>query len=350
MKIIILATGALGDTLMLTPTIKVLRKNFPSAQIDALTAFQTSYYVLKNNPYLNKIYYYPFLKKGYLKSINYLLSNFYRKYNVSLTFYPSYRKHYHIIAFLVNAKKRIAVKFHKGYISECFFLYTDLVKAEEDKHHVINNLKLLKPLGIEITEKEAQKFDLEFYPDPISDKAQKILNSLKTPYIFLHNGSSTFKKGSDKRRLNFSQLETLINKLIFKGYQIVFNVGPEERIQGKYLQEKMGSLIVNEQLVLLSDMSLSDLSYIIKKSYKVISTDSGIHHLASALKKEIILILGPTDERKIYPWNTKYHSITAPVKCRPCYLSYTQKAFECKNGNKWECMKKIDVGEIVSLV
>ena len=349
MKIIILATGWLGDTLMLTPTIKVLRERFPFAQIVALTAFQSSYYVLKNNPYLNKIYYYPFLKKGYLKSISYLLSSLYRKYDVSLTFYPSYRKHYHVIAFLVNAKKRIAVKFNKGYIRECFFLYTDLVEAEEDKHHVINNFKLLKPLGIDITEKETLKFDLEFYPDPISAKGQNILNSLKTPYIFLHNGSSTFKKGSDKKRLNFSQLEMLITKLVIKDYQVVFNVGPEEKIQGKYLQEKMGNLIANKQLILLSDISLSDLTHIIKKSYKVISTDSGIHHLASALKKEIIIIEGPTDERKTYPWNTKYHLVTAPVKCRPCYLSYTQKAFECKNGNRWECMEKIDVDEIVEL-
>jgi len=314
MRIIVIALGGLGDILMTTPMIKVLRSAYPKAKIDTITMLPSSYEILKNNPNLNNVIYYPFLKEGYSRSLFFLLKNFSFKrgfYDVSITLYPSYPKHYHIVSYLVGAKKRIATRFKKGYLKECFFLYTDLVEAKEDKHHVINNLNLLRPLGIKISEEEAQKLDLEIYLEKPSTRCEEFLANTKSPFIFIHNGSFLSKKGSEEK------LHYLINKKVF----------------------------------LCQNFPLNDVSHIIKNAYKVISTDSGIHHLAAALKKEIILILGLTDERKIYPWNARYHIISAPVPCRPCYLSYAQREFVCKNKNeKWACIKRIDVRKIVELI
>ena len=353
MRIMIIALGWLGDVLMTTPMIKVLRNTYPKAEIDAITMLPSSYEILKNNPNLNNVIYYPFLKEGYLKSLFFLLKNFYFKkasYDISITFYPSYPKHYHIVSYLIGAKKRIAAKFKKGYLEECFFLYTDLVEAQEDKHHVNNNLNLLKPLGINITEEETKKLDLEVYPSEPSDKCKEFLINIGKPFVFIHNGSSTLKKGSDKRRLSLGKIVFLIDSIIRKDLYVVLNIGPEEISQKRMIEKRLGQSI-NKKLFFCQNFSLSDVINIIKNAYKVISTDSGIHHIAAALKKEVILILGPTDERKIYPWNTKYHIVSAPVPCRPCYLSYVQRKFICKNNNKkWACIERIDVGKIVELI
>ena len=79
MRIMIIALGWLGDVLMTTPMIKVLRNTYPKAEIDAITMLPSSYEILKNNPNLNNVIYYPFLKEGYLKSLFFLLKNFYFK-------------------------------------------------------------------------------------------------------------------------------------------------------------------------------------------------------------------------------------------------------------------------------
>jgi len=353
MRIIVIALGGLGDILMTTPMIKVLRSAYPKAKIDTITMLPSSYEILKNNPNLNNVIYYPFLKEGYSRSLFFLLKNFSFKrgfYDVSITLYPSYPKHYHIVSYLVGAKKRIATRFKKGYLKECFFLYTDLVEAKEDKHHVINNLNLLRPLGIKISEEEAQKLDLEIYLEKPSTRCEEFLANTKSPFIFIHNGSFLSKKGSEKRRLILVQVISLIESIINRNLNVVFNIGPEEVAQKKVIAEKLHYLI-NKKVFLCQNFPLNDVSHIIKNAYKVISTDSGIHHLAAALKKEIILILGLTDERKIYPWNARYHIISAPVPCRPCYLSYAQREFVCKNKNeKWACIKRIDVRKIVELI
>ena len=40
MKILILALSGIGDALMFTPALKLLRQSLPSAQIDALVMFK----------------------------------------------------------------------------------------------------------------------------------------------------------------------------------------------------------------------------------------------------------------------------------------------------------------------
>jgi len=40
MKILILALSGIGDALMFTPALKLLRQSLPSAQIDALIMFK----------------------------------------------------------------------------------------------------------------------------------------------------------------------------------------------------------------------------------------------------------------------------------------------------------------------
>ena len=95
MRIIVIALGGLGDILMTTPMIKVLRSAYPKAKIDTITMLPSSYEILKNNPNLNNVIYYPFLKEGYSRSLFFLLKNFSFKrgfYDVSITLYPSYPK------------------------------------------------------------------------------------------------------------------------------------------------------------------------------------------------------------------------------------------------------------------
>lgn len=346
-KILLVDIGWMGDTLMTTPMIRVLRSNYSDAKIDALVMFRSSYEILKNNPYLDRIIFYPFLQRGYIKSFMFIFKNLFRKYHISLTFYPAYPKHYHLVSFLINARKRIGIKFKKGYIKEFFFLYSNLYDAIESKHHVINNLKMLKGLGIEMSNVAPLKFPLEFYPDAPSINCEKICKNIGKDFIFIHNGSSSFKEGSTKRRLNKEQIITLLKSLLSKT-KVAYNIGPEEREQKVWLKEEFHK-IISKRLFIIEGFSLSDVAHILKSASVVISTDSGIHHLAASLKKKVILIIGPTDERKIFPWGTEYYLISANTPCRPCYVSYTQRKFSCKNFDKWACMHQIDINQIVEV-
>ena len=215
MRILIIALPGLGDVLMSTPMIKLLRENFKNAEIEALTMQKATCEILETNPNLNNVYYFDFFEAGYFGSTKYLLKNFRGKYDVSITIYPSYRKHYHVVSYLIGAKRRIAHRFNKGYFNEFHFLNTDLVDAEENKHNVINNVNLLRPLNVNITENKIKKLNLEIYlTDDEEEKGRIFFEKNDVDYdkaIFIHNGSSKVKKGSEKRRLSLVKLKELIN-------------------------------------------------------------------------------------------------------------------------------------------
>ena len=50
MKILILALSGIGDALMATPALRVIKEHKPSAQIDVLTMFKAGGDIFRNNP------------------------------------------------------------------------------------------------------------------------------------------------------------------------------------------------------------------------------------------------------------------------------------------------------------
>ncbi|MDP4176503.1 MAG: glycosyltransferase family 9 protein, partial [Bacteroidota bacterium] len=93
MKILIFALSGIGDALMFTPSIKLLRESYPDAQIDALCMFGGVRDIYKRNENLNNILYYNFMKEGAAKSLLYLLK-LRGQYDLSINVYPANRKEY----------------------------------------------------------------------------------------------------------------------------------------------------------------------------------------------------------------------------------------------------------------
>ena len=63
MKILILALSGIGDALMFTPALKLLRQSLPSAQIDTLAMYKGTQEIFNSNPHINKVIYFDFIFK-----------------------------------------------------------------------------------------------------------------------------------------------------------------------------------------------------------------------------------------------------------------------------------------------
>ena len=61
MKILIIALSGIGDALMFTPALKLLRTSLPEAKTDVLTMFKGSEEILKNNPAASNLLRFDFL-------------------------------------------------------------------------------------------------------------------------------------------------------------------------------------------------------------------------------------------------------------------------------------------------
>jgi heptosyltransferase-2 len=78
---------------------------------------------------------------------------------------------------------------------------------------------------------------------------------------------------------------------------------------------------------------------LIAQSAAVVSNDSGLLHVASALNRPVIAIYGPTDPDHAPPFSDLAASISLRLDCSPC------RQRECPLGHQ-NCMHGISAGQV----
>ncbi len=85
--------------------------------------------------------------------------------------------------------------------------------------------------------------------------------------------------------------------------------------------------------------SLADAIALIARAAAVVSNDSGLLHIASALNRPVIAIYGPTDPDHAPPFSDLAASISLRLDCSPC------RQRECPLGHQ-NCMHGISAGQV----
>ncbi len=145
MKILILALSGIGDALMFTPALKLLRQSVPDAQIDVLVMFKGTTEILQNNPHINNVIHFDFLREGIRKSLLFVFA-IRKKYDASINVYPSNRKEYNIINFLIAAKKRAGVEYLRMHRQNLGWLNNVTILENDLSHNVQTNIRLIEKL------------------------------------------------------------------------------------------------------------------------------------------------------------------------------------------------------------
>ena len=145
MKILILALSGIGDALMFTPALKLIRQSQPTAQIDALVMFNGTREVYQTNLYINSVIHFDFLKEGVIASLKFVLG-LRKKYDATINVYPSNRKEYNVINFLLGAKQRAGIEYLRANNQNLGWLNNVTVLENDQTHNVQTNIKLIEKL------------------------------------------------------------------------------------------------------------------------------------------------------------------------------------------------------------
>lgn len=345
MKILILALSGIGDALMFTPALHLLRNARPKAQIDSLVMFPGVRDLYSSNPDLDKIIYYNFLNKGLLNSLKFILS-LRGKYDLSINVYPSNRKEYNIINFLLGAEKRAAVNYLRVNKRNLGWLNNVTIKEDDSLHNVTENIKLVEKivnktfvedskLHLDISEKN-KIFAEQFFLNKSIEK-----NSL---VIGFHPGCATLKN-QIKRRWEPWKFAELGKKLVENNSAtILIFGGPEE----EELKENISNQIKSEKVVIVKTPDLMKSAAIMKRCNAFVTNDSSLMHMASALGLKVIAIIGPTNTNYIHPWKTEHKIVSLNLDCSPCFF-YSPKPLRCSRTDiKYKCIKELSVEMVYS--
>jgi len=347
MKILIIALSGLGDALMFTPALKLLRTQLPDAQIDVLVMFKGAQDIFINNLNINDVYHFDFLQEGSVKSLKYILS-LRGKYDASINVYPSNRKEYNIISFLIGAKNKAAVKYLRKDISNFGFLNSIRITENDSVHNVQTNNNLVEKLL-------NKKFDAEpalelIITEEDEIRAQKFFsenNILSDDLVIgFHPGCATLKNHI-KRRWESEKFAELGNKLIDDHHaKILVFGGPDEDELKNLVKEKIDSqnaFVVNTSGILQS-------AAIMKRCTVFVTNDSSQMHISAALGLKVVAIIGPTNQHYIHPWKTEHKIVTLSLDCAPCFF-YSPRPLICSRDDlQFKCIKEITIDMVYNEV
>lgn len=340
MKILILALSGIGDALMFTPAIKLLKEELPDCHLDALVMFKGVNDIYKRNENIENVFYYDFIHAGVKKSFSYLMK-LRGKYDASINVYPSNRREYNIFSFLLGAEKRTAVRYlHRGFVN-LGFLNNNTVLENDNLHNVEENLRLAeKVLGKNFDKKPQLEFYVTKEDLDYADEYFKNTNIIEQHLVIgFHPGCAVFKNHI-KRRWEPEKFAELGRQLIEKNNAKILIFGGSDETE---LKKQVAAGINSKDAFVVEPENLGQTAVIMKRCNLFITNDSSLMHVASALQLNIIAIIGPTNMNYIHPWKTNYRIVSLNLECSPCFF-YSPKPLTCiRKDLKFKCIKELTV-------
>lgn len=340
MKILVIALSGIGDALMFTPSLVKLREEIPSAKIDALVMYKGVKDIYDQLPQISETKYFDFLNSSYLLAFSYVM-DLRKKYDATINIYPSNRKEYNLISWLIGAPNRLAVKYrHRDFVN-LGFLNNKRINENENLHNVEENIKLcerlskietknIPPLQLNVENADRQFAERFLTENRISDKSL---------VIGFHPGCSTLKN-HEKRRWEVSKFAELGRKLITNHDAKILVFGGSDE---KELKESVTTKIKSEEAFSVVTTSISQTAALMKRCDVFVTNDSSLMHIAASLKLKTVVILGPTNKNYIYPWQTDYKIASLNLDCSPCFY-YSPKPLTCTRQDlKFKCIKDLSV-------
>jgi len=347
MKILIISLSGIGDALMFTPALKLLRQELPNGTIDALVMFKGAVDLYKDNPHLNNVYQFDFLNEGAVKSLKYLFG-LRKKYDAIISVYPSNRKEYNIINFLLGADKRAGVKYLRRDLRNLGFLNNVRVTENDNHHNVKTNINLVGALLNKGFEVEPL---LEIYlSDNETITANNFLsnNGIKPDELVIgfHPGCATLKNHI-KRRWEPEKFAGLGIRLIedYNAKVLLFGGNDEDELKSEIKNE-----IDSANVFVVKSSSVLESAAIMNRCNVFVTNDSSQMHFAAALRLKTVAIIGPTNQHYIHPWKTDHKIVSLNLDCAPCFF-YSPRPLICNRDDvKFKCIKELTVDMVFDAV
>ncbi len=308
------STNWIGDAVMTTPAMAVLRSFFPTAEI-VVVANPLVAELFSPHPDCDRVIIYD--KKGQHRGIRGRLQ-LCRKLR---------QEHFDLAILFQNAMEaaiisRLAgIPRRAGYTTDGRGLLLNyrvpVGESERRLHHTDYYLNLLLSLGIAAAKAPLRLFTTE---DELLWAQEKLAQNSR--WTAINPGASY---GSAKRWLP-ERFAAVADRLHEKCRQnIVLIGGPGERDIGRDIEKMM----VHQPLNLIGKTSVREMTAILAGCSLVITNDSGPMHVAAALNIPLVAIFGPTDHTTTSPMTVKARIIRKNTPCAPCLLRQCPKEHQC---------------------
>jgi len=337
---------------MFTPTLRAIRNYFPDAQVTFLGTNRSFVEPVANCSFVDDVQVFDFAKDSLFKlkrlgpRLKSIRSFRRQKFDISLTVFPSNKWYFNVFAWLVGAKKRITHRYQTSDFGNLGFLQNVRIPANQKLHDVEQNINLLEGLGIDPS--KIMNKDLFFHvPERDRDLARDFLKYNRIPgkkLVGMHIGSSNDFAFAAKRwpTEKFAALADKIQDEL--NAQVLVFAGPSETEEVSRLRDlmKTKSHIVQQSLPVTAAL--------IKECDLMVSNDSGLMHLAVAMRTPVVAIFGPTSITRTKPYTNKAVVVTDPSCNSLLKYPFTSTSAKLDPEKAQRCFIKITVPKVFAAV
>ncbi len=332
-KVLIFSPNWIGDVVMSSPIVNSIKTSYPNSHI-VMIANSYVFSLWESNVFIDELWRFDAVKtcKNMLEC--YQLFKKIRQRNFNTAIILSGNMRFPLIAFLAGIKRRL------GFGARCNRIFlTDVVKYNrrlKNKHMVDVYSSILGCKGSTAGVKE---LSLKIN-DADADSANMLLkeNGI-TPEDLLVGVAPGAIYGKTKRwpKENYAKLS---DEIIEKHHaKIVIFTAPSEQ----EITSEVKSLMRNKPIVVDNATNLRVIACLIKRCAVLITNDSGLMHIAAAVKTNTVAIFGSTSPAFTGPYGDSHIILKKSISCSPCF----KKACPF---NTYECLASITTEEAFSAV
>jgi heptosyltransferase-2 len=415
-RIVVPIIAGLGNSLMAMPMVRQIKKAFPDSHITILARNNAFAEMFRRMPEADEVlvagltFLSPKNLVAKLKSRWSDLRGFWRMIrwtrqrhaDIYLVPFPSNRWHYSILALTSGAKRRILHNYPAGYWKALHFI-GERTPAQTGIHDVVQNLRLLKMIGIEPDEREAPRFIIT---DADRSAAEKLLHSANvtpsssahgkearpvtrasspvlsaseanvtsyssTPhtgedarvteegssapakeFIAVHAGSGSYTVIARAKRWDPKSYAELIAAMIHEhGKSVLLLEGPDESgVADSIVKHFPGGSAPPELRVLKLAGPLGVSAAILERASIYVGSDSGLAHLAASVEKRAVTIFAPADPDRVCPYGSRDLVVQTPNTCSPCFTYPFKTPYTDSKCHEPFCIDQVTVEQVLAAV
>jgi len=337
-RILLIRLRNIGDVLLLVPTIRAFRENFPKAHLAALVNAGTEE-MLSGNPLLDEILVFdpqwktlP-LRQRVAREGKFVWEVRQRKFDLAINMTEGDRGAFLCLA--SGARWKVGLHDPRGLWWKGR-IYDHWVHLPDRKAHTVEQmLQFPRSLGLEPRDKGVEIFyspqDCEIIDLLLGKEGVGPSDAL----VHIHPTSRwLFKCWRDEG------MAAVIDVLQESGKaRVVLTSGKEEKELKKI--DRILKFCRTQPVNLAGKVTLKQLAALSQRSRLFLGVDTAAMHIAAAVGTPVIALFGPSGEFNWGPWGNGHVVIKKDWECRPCGKD------GCQGSKRSRCLEEISEEEVI---
>ncbi|MGH8703238.1 MAG: putative lipopolysaccharide heptosyltransferase III [Burkholderiales bacterium] len=340
-RVLVIKLRNLGDVLLASPVVSVLKLQAPHLEVDALVYADTAD-MLRGHPQLAQLHeiHRDWKRLGMVERLRRemrLLSRL-RQRNYDLIVNLTAHVRGAVLSRLLKPRYAVAPDARPGKVYRSAYTHLYPVIGGNRRHTVEIHLDALRRIGV-YPGKDQRRLTL--IPGEAAfasiDQALAGEGLKEKSFVLVHPGSRWFFKCWPPDRV-----AALCTALAARGLAIVLACGPDPLEQR--LLEEVKRRTDSVTATFAGSLTLKELAALIARARLMVGMDSAPMHMAGAMGTPTVAFFGPSGDIEWGPWQVPHRILTSAHTCRPCGFD------GCGGGKRSECLEDIELPQALGAV